>query len=154
MEWKCITPSLKGAYGKAALSRRAQLWEQRETGSEKKMQLLPDTSVALHLIYVGCTAGSVSLLATGCHELSDFQPRGTSQCPSAENGDFLPIPNRGTSPGGHWIWKPRALRSSGYASLKGLSYRLEPLHCPQQPYSLLQDYLSQAARSLQVPVIC
>ena len=85
-------------YGKAALSCRAQLWEQRETGSEKKMQLLPDTSVALHLIYVGCTAGSVSLLSSGCHKLSDIQPRGTGllgrKCGLSANTQMRDEPGR------------------------------------------------------------
>lgn len=58
------------------------------------MQLPPDTSVSFHLIYVESTAGSVSLVATGCHVLSNTQRKGALASLIA-NAGFLPIPNKG-----------------------------------------------------------
>lgn len=57
------------------------------------MQLPPDTSVSLHLIYVESTAGSVSLVLTGCHVLSNTQRKGAPASLIA-NAGFLPITNK------------------------------------------------------------
>lgn len=57
------------------------------------MQLPPDTSVSLHLIYVGSTAGSVRLVPTRCHKVSNTQPKGALASLVANAGS-LPIPNK------------------------------------------------------------